>query len=124
MKKIIPFIVALLLSLNLSAQEDTLRAEQEEPERKRGFQKDRLFTGGGITLSFSSDGSVIGASPVFGYSLTKWLDAGIVVNYMHATQRHFAYYSYDDKLRQRTIGPGAFLRVYPVNFLFVHGQFE
>jgi hypothetical protein len=119
------FLLAVLITCSISAfSQDTLRAEQEEPEKTRGFQKDHLFTGGSITLSFSSDGTVLGASPVFGYSITKWLDAGIVFNYISATQRHFEIYSPDDKLRQTTIGPGAFVRIFPVKFLFVHVQGE
>src|SRR5687767_13192742 len=106
--KLLLVIFFTITTSSIFAQ-DTLRAEQTEPERKRGFQKDRLFTGGGITLSFSSNGTVLGASPVFGYSIAKWLDAGIVVNYIYATQRHYAFYSYDDKLRQTIVGPGAFM---------------
>jgi hypothetical protein len=75
---------------------------------------------------------VLGASPVFGYSLNKWLDAGIVVNFNYSSNRHatyydpgtFTYYYSDDKLKQTIWGPGVFVRAYPVKFLFVQVQGE
>lgn len=127
MKYILVVLLSSIVSFNLIAQEDStrpIRTEEPEPERKGGFKKSNLFTGGSITLSFSSNGTVLGASPVFGYSIAKWLDAGLVFNYTYATQRHYQVYSYDDKLRQTTIGPGAFVRIYPVKFLFIHAQGE
>lgn len=121
MKYILLAFFTLTLGYNVHAQRDST---SETTEKKGGFKKDHLFTGGGITLSFSSNGTVLGASPVFGYSITKWLDAGLVFNYIYATQRHYAFYSYDDKLRQTVVGPGAFIKIYPVHFLFVQGQVE
>jgi hypothetical protein len=124
MKNIFLSLVILFFTSAAVAQVDTTAVQPEESTKKGGFQKDHLFTGGGITLSFSSYGTVLGASPVFGYSITKWLDAGFVVNFIYATQRHYAFYSVDDKLKQTIIGPGAFVRVFPVKFLFLQGQVE
>jgi len=122
MKKI--FVSLLFVLPFLSFAQDTLNTDNEETALSGGFRKDRLFSGGGVTLSFSSNGTVLGASPVFGYSIAKWLDAGLVFNYIYATQRHYAVYSFDDKLRQTTYGPGAFIRIFPVKFLFVQVQGE
>ncbi len=125
MKNII-FVACILFSLSAYSQEKNI------VEERGGFKKENLFTGGGITLSFSNNGSVLGAAPVFGYSIAKWLDAGLVLNYVYSSTRHVTYYnpnngSYfysDDKLRQSTYGPGAFVRIYPVKFLFAHAQIE
>ena len=116
--------MALLVSVTAIAQEDSTRA--------RGFKKENLFTGGGITLSFGSNGTVLGLSPVFGYSIAKWIDAGLGVNFVYSSNRHVTYYypstgQYfvsNDKLKQTTIGPAAFVRLYPVRFLFAHAQGE
>lgn len=124
MKRIFLLLIISLYTVSAFAQEDTTVILTDKVEKKRGFQKDRLFTGGGITLSFSSFGSVLGASPVFGYSLTKWLDAGLVLNFIYASQRNYNFYSYDDKLKQTVIGPGAFVRIFPVRFLFLQAQGE
>lgn len=124
MKNFCLSLIISLFTLSAFAQDDTTVVITDEVEKKRGFQKDHLFTGGGITLSFSSFGSVIGASPVFGYSITKWLDAGLVFNFIYATQRNYNFYSFDDKLKQTVLGPGAFVRIFPVRFLFLHAQGE
>ena len=131
MKKAIVVLLLLNTFYTAVAQEE----DEGSEERKGGFKKENLFTGGGLTVSFSNYTSVFGASPVLGYSITKWLDAGVVFNFSYASDRHVIYYvlnppnppSYyitDDKLRQTVFGPGVFARVYPINFLFVQLQGE
>lgn len=97
-------------------------AQDEKEEKVKGFKKENLFTGGSITASFYSGGTTLGASPMFGYNLANWLDAGVAFNYTYSGRRDYIYI--DDKLRQHVFGPGVFARVYPVRFLFLQGQFE
>ncbi len=133
MKKL--FVVIVLLNIfYVSIAQD----ENHSEEKKGGFKKENLFTGGGLTLSFSNYTSVVGASPVLGYSITKWLDAGIVFNFNYGSNRHLTYFvrtnpnnpnegyylTTDDKLRQTVFGPGIFARAYPLKFLFVQIQGE
>ena len=126
MKKSNVFKIAGLFFL-MSAQFNLVAQEKSSG---KGFKKENLFTGGGITLSFSNYGTVVGATPVFGYSLAKWIDAGILFNFIYASDRHATYtdginnYYSDDKVRKTLMGPGAFLRFYPVRFLFVQVQGE
>lgn len=110
--------------------------EKEDTGEKKGFKKENLFTGGGLVVSFSNYTTVLGASPIIGYSLTNWIDAGLSLNFVYSSNRHVTYSYYDpytgltqyfvsdDKLKQTVTGPGAFLRIYPAKFLFVQGQFE
>ena len=114
MKKI--WILCLLLNTTVAVM-----AQDEEEKEKPSF-KENLFTGGTISAGFGSNYFLIGASPMFGYSVTDWLDAGIVVNYNYQSWRHYA--EFNDKLRQTTFGGGPFLKIYPVRFLFVQAQFE
>ena len=109
--------LAVLLTLSLSTA-----FAQEDPEPPKGFQKNKLFTGGSISLGFGNRTFQVGGSPVFGYNLTRWLDAGVVVNYNYTSYRD--YIMLDDKLRSTTYGAGAFTRIYPLRFLFAHAQFE
>lgn len=95
---------------------------EEKPEEKGGFKKENLFTGGSLTVSFFNGQTVLGASPIFGYKIADFLDAGILFGYQYAGARDVQYYN--DKVKQTTIGPGAFMRIYPVNILFLQGQFE
>ena len=134
MKKIV--IVFALISSFYAVQAQN--EEKAGDEKKGGFKKENLFTGGGLTVSFSSYSTVLGASPVLGYSITKWLDAGIVFNFNYGSDRHATYLvrnpnipndpGYyivtDDKVRQTVFGPGIFARVYPLKFLFVQVQGE
>jgi hypothetical protein len=107
--------ISLLLLLAFSA------GAQEE-ERNKGFKKENLFTGGSVTASFFSGGTVLGANPVFGYKLTNWSDAGVALNYNYSGQRDWQ--QLNDKVRQHIYGAGLFARVYPVKFIFLQGQVE
>jgi len=97
-------------------------AQDEGEESEKGFKQENLFTGGSITLSFFNGQTIIGANPVFGYQLAKWVDAGLSLNFLYNGSRD--YYEFDDKINQTVIGPGVFTRLYPVKFLFLQGQFE
>ncbi|MES1214299.1 MAG: hypothetical protein ABUT20_02185, partial [Bacteroidota bacterium] len=80
MKRLLFSILLLTVTTSLVVAQD-----KEEEESKRGFKKENLFTGGGVSLGFGTAYGTtsfgIGASPIFGYSITKWLDAGVSVNY-------------------------------------------
>ena len=117
MQKIKLVLILLISGTALFAQDN----ENEEP---RGFRKDRLFTGGSISFGLGSNTFQIGANPVFGYSLAKWVDAGVVVNYNYASYRDLFIVDPDDKIRSTTYGGGVFTRLYPLRFLFAHAQFE
>lgn len=117
MKKAIVILLLLPICFHVKAQTN------EEPEdEKKGFQKERLFTGGSANVGFSNGATMLGITPQFGYSLTDWADAGITFNLNYISQRD--YQNYGDKLRQTTYGPGAFVRLFPVNFLFGTAQYE
>lgn len=116
MKNII-LLVLLPLSFHSFAQSD-----KGETGEKKGFKKDRLFTGGSVTGGFSNYATILGITPQFGYSLTNWADAGITFNLNYTSQRD--YEEYGDKLRQTVYGPGAFVRLFPVRFLFASAQYE
>ncbi|MBK8844881.1 MAG: hypothetical protein IPO33_19635 [Saprospiraceae bacterium] len=57
-------------------------------KKKEGLKKENLFTGGGAIVSVGSYTTLLGASPVLGYSITKWLDAGVVFNVNYASYRY------------------------------------
>lgn len=116
MKKLLFVCMALFLATVV------VKAQDEEGDDEKGFKKENLFTGGSVTLSFFNGQTVLGANPMFGYKLASWVDAGITLNYVYTSYRD--YLMFDDKIRQTTIGPGVFTRLYPFNFLFIQGQFE
>lgn len=110
------FIFLLFTGVNATAQ-----SKGDDRDVNEGFRKDKLFTGGSLSLGFSSYTTNLGVAPQFGISLTDWLDAGINVNVNYAAERDYASPA---KWRKTTIGPGAFVRVFPISFLFLSAQFE
>lgn len=108
MKKL--FVVLGLLSLTFSL------FAQDEEEKSHKFRRDNIFIGGAIGLGLSSGGFSAGANPEIGYSIAKWLDAGISTN--------FNYYSYSAEynggIRQRSFnyGAGMFVRAFPIRNVF------
>ncbi|HJS53303.1 MAG TPA: hypothetical protein VJ765_02130 [Chitinophagaceae bacterium] len=108
------FLISSVITLTTTAQ--------EEEEEKRGFRKEYLFTGGSVSLAFYSNTYILGASPVFGYSITNWADLGIVVNYNFTSYRD--YLVFDDRLQQHNFGGGGFVKLYPLKFLFAQAQWE
>ena len=115
-------IVIVLLFVNgffiAKAQDENKQTE----EKKGGFKKENLFVGGDVTLGFGNSYTALGASPYFGYSLNKYVDVAVSFNFNYTSQRDF--FVYGDRVRQTVYGPGAFVRVYPLRFLFAQAQFE
>jgi hypothetical protein len=95
-----------------------------DAEQVNGFKKENLFIGGGVGLGFSSYDFNAGLSPELGYSLTKWLDAGALVNFNYSSIRADPYF--DNNVRQRSFnyGVGLFARAYPLPFLFFQAEPE
>lgn len=115
MKKSALAIMFIIACISLKAQ------ETETVEEPGGFKKENLFIGGNVNASFFNGTTALGVSPYFGYSITNWLDVAASLNFNYISQRNY----YDDgKLRQTIIGPGAFVRVFPVSFLFAQAQYE
>jgi len=113
----------VLVSLILLSMVSTLTAQDEE-KKEKGFKKENFFTGGSVSLAFYNNTFLIGANPVFGYNVSDWLDAGVVVNYTYGSTRDLYNTGYNDKLRQSIYGGGIFTKLYPARFLFVQAQLE
>ena len=113
MKKSLLFFTLLISSFAVFAQ-------YEEEEKEKGFKRDQLFIGSGINLGFFN-GFILGLNPEVGYSLNRFIDVGVGVNVNYITQNEInAPITY----RQFVFGGGPFVRVWPVNMIFLGGQFE
>ena len=116
-------MVFLLLALCINSYaQNTDEKKDEKNNEKKGFKKEKLFTGGSVSAGFSNYATILGITPQFGYSLTNWADVGITLNLNYTSQRD--YQVAGDKLRQTVYGPGAFVRLFPVKFLFASAQYE
>ena len=114
MKKSLFFFLMLMTSLFSFAQ------NTEDEEKDKGFKRDQLFIGSGINLGFFN-GFIIGLNPEIGYSLNRFVDVGIGTNVNLITQND---QNSPTTYRQWTLGGGPFVRIWPVNMLFIGGQFE
>lgn len=121
MKRVIVSTFLIIVSF-VSFAQDTPKEDDEIEEKTSGFKKQNLFTGGGLNLGLSNEYTELGASPYFGYSLNKYIDVAVSFNYDYISQRD--YFQYGDKLRQTVIAPGAFTRIFPVNFLYAEALYE
>ncbi|MBN8833465.1 MAG: hypothetical protein ABS68_06255 [Niastella sp. SCN 39-18] len=118
-RQLLLLVTAICLSLSSFAQSSS---NDDGNEKKSGFKKENLFTGGTANISFFNGATMLGVSPFLGYSLNKWLDVAISGNINYISQRD--YQVYGDKARQTIYGPGAFLRIFPVKFLFLQAHYE
>ncbi len=118
MKKLVLTAIVFAMSLTIFAQYEKDKDETKE----KGFKKENFFTGGSITASFFSGGTVLGITPYFGYSINRFVDVAVSANFNYTSQRD--YQVYGDKVRQTVYGPGAFVRLFPVKFLFAQAQYE
>src|SRR5687768_13693807 len=107
----------ILVTLLLCISAGLLFAQDETEEKKKGFRAENLFTGGSVSLAFYNNTFLIGASPVFGYSIARWIDAGIVVNYNYTSYRDYNFV-FNDKLRQTVYVGGVVTTIYPAKLLF------
>ena len=122
MKKIILILVIIINVKNLTAQYRTY----EEDKESGGFKKENIFLGGALSLGFGSGSFAVGGNPEIGYSLTRWLDAGLVFNLNYYSQTYYDYYGpgQDVKSTSFNYGGGVFTRAYPLPFLFLQLQPE
>jgi hypothetical protein len=130
MKRIILFVFISFFATKTFAQyREINRQEREEEEKKGGFKKEHLFTGGGINLSQSNYNFGVGVSPVLGYSFNRWFEAGIGLSYIYISSREVYDNGYDlyetgNKIHQTVLAPMMFARIFPVKFLFTQVQLE
>jgi len=111
------FIIICLLSANC------LLAQNLDQNAEKGkFKQENIFLGTGLNLGFASKSFNIGLNPEIGYSITKWLDAGMAFNLNYFSQNPSDYSNI--KYQNLSYGAGSFLRIWPVNFFHIQIQPE
>ncbi|MFK7907413.1 MAG: hypothetical protein AB8B69_19920 [Chitinophagales bacterium] len=96
------FTIVCCTTLNVQAQE------------KKGFDKSRLFTGGNVGLSFSTNYSFVEVSPILGYYFTDKFSAGLGPSYQY-------YKIFGSSIN--IIGARTFARYDILDNLFLHGEY-
>ena len=90
---------------------------QDEEENSHKFRRDNIFFGGSVGLGLGNGGFSAGANPEVGYSVAKWLDAGISTNFNYFSYR--AEYNLGIRQRSFNYGAGVFARAYILSGFFV-----
>ena len=111
-------LVVLLLSgtLNLVAQ------REDEDTHNPGLPPNRVYVGSGVGLGFTSGSFNIGLNPEIGYTAAQWIDLGMAFNLNYYSLS--GDYNYGVHQTSFNYGGGPVIRIYPVRFLFVQGQYE
>lgn len=78
-------------------------SQSSTDEDRRGMKKQNMFFGANLNLGFANRSFNIGINPEFGYTLTRWLDAGIAGNFNYFSQNATDFSS----IRYRNINYGA-----------------
>ena len=125
MKNILVLLFVFACFSPLFAQQSNDDKTNNYGELKGGFKQENIFIGGSVNLGLGGGQLTLGASPEIGYSFNQWLDAGLGLNFIYTSiAANTIYNPTSTKVRQFNYGGGPFVRVYPVNFLFLQGQFE
>lgn len=112
-------LAALLVTLfQLSA-----RAQDQDEETTRGFDKSKLFFGGTFGLGFGSNQTLVNVSPQVGYRFNRTLAAGVGVNFIYSSYR-YRFYTPEFKENYGVAGLNVFGRVYPIDYIFLQLQPE
>jgi hypothetical protein len=113
----------VLLGVFLFIFTNCLFAQSLEPNpSKNKFNKENIFIGTGLNLGFANKSFNIGLNPEIGYSITKWLDAGVSINMNYFSQNPSDFSN--TKYQNLSYGGGSFLRIWPLNFFHIQIQPE
>ena len=113
----------LLLVFVLICLGSSVFSQQNDNEERSGkFRKDNIFIGSGLNLGLGNGSFNVGLTPEIGYTIAHWLDAGLAFNVNYFSQNASEFSSI--RLRNFNYGAGSFIRVWPMNFLYVQVQPE
>jgi hypothetical protein len=110
----------LLLSAFFILSSSWLFAQGEANSLKDVPFKERVVTGGGFGLGFSSTQSYISVSPTLGYQITKKLIAGTSVTYRHNSYK----FSSLPALKLNDYGVNPFVRFTVYRNIFLQTEYE
>ena len=118
MKNLKILITCILLALSISS----FAQQNDADERKGKFKNENIFLGSSLNLGLANRSFNVGLNPEIGYSVTKWLDAGVSLNINYFSQNASDYSPI--RFRNFNYGGGTFLRIWPVSFLHIQVQPE
>jgi len=122
MKKSTYIFFLLLLSVEINAQRDSsLNNRKDGNDLSELSFIERCYWGGNGGAYFSTAGSYLDISPIFGYNLTKYFSVGLTTTYKYyRTNTNY----YGTAYSTHVFGGGGFARFILFDFLFAQGEAE
>lgn len=111
-------ISCILLALSIQG----FSQDSDADTQKGKWKKENVFFGSGLNVGLTNRSFNLGLNPEIGYSVTKWLDAGLSFNINYFSQNASDYSSI--RLRNFNYGGGSFIRIWPLSFLHIQVQPE
>ncbi len=112
-------VVVLLFVLGGNLQAQSLG----DQESKKGFSKDRIFTGGNFGLWFGST-TFIDISPLLGYWVTDEYAVGLGGTYIYYKTEVYDFNKNPYELKTSYYGGRVFNRYFFMENIFAHGEYE
>jgi hypothetical protein len=81
---------------------------------------EKTIIGGSLNLAFAGSYQTIGITPYCGVQLNRFIDLAGTAGVQYLSGRDL----FNNKTSQVVFGPGAFMRLFPLRFLYVQGQYE
>lgn len=113
MKKFLVLFLGLIVATSSFAQWGDSELEEKAP------WKDRIFTGGGLGMSFGSNVDFISVSPLIGYKVTPKLAPGISLTYRYTNYKYVT-----PKVATNDYGISPFVRFNVYQNFFLHTEYE
>lgn len=112
------FVLAMLPVIGIAQDSRPAKVKNKSP-KKGFFSSDSIYYGGNLGLQLSSGGSLVDISPNAGYKFNKYVSLGTQIIFTNISQRYngFTY-------RYMFYGGGAFIRIKPLNFLFLQAEYD
>lgn len=110
--------VSLIFLFAIASLQALAQWGQEELTEKPSF-KDRVFTGGGVGLSFGSNYDFISLSPIIGYRLSQRVAAGTSIIFRYTNYKYVT-----PNVSTTDYGLSPFLRFQFYGPLFLHAEYE
>lgn len=112
-KTSILFFLSLAITTSVLAQWGDSEMEDKAP------WKERIFTGGGLGMSFGTNVDFISVSPLIGYKVTSKLASGISFTYRYTNYKYVS-----PKIATNDYGISPFVRFNVYQNLFLHSEYE
>lgn len=112
----------IFLALTILLSVKSFSQQNDVDDNKGQFKRENIFLGTGLNLGIANRSFNVGLNPEIGYSVTKWMDAGVSLNINYFSQNASEFSSI--RFRNFNYGGGTFLRIWPVNFLHLQIQPE